>query len=34
MSVTAIRTIGRYLLVYGVALIILLPFIWVLLSAF
>lgn len=28
------RVIGRHLLVYGVALIILLPFIWVLLSAF
>jgi multiple sugar transport system permease protein len=34
MSVTLVRTAGRYLLVYGVALIILLPFIWVLLSAF
>jgi ABC-type glycerol-3-phosphate transport system permease component len=34
MSVTLLRTVGRYLLVYGVALIILLPFIWVLLSAF
>ena len=34
MSVTLLRTAGRYLLVYGVALIILLPFIWVLLSAF
>ena len=34
MSVTLLCTAGRYLLVYGVALIILLPFIWVLLSAF
>jgi multiple sugar transport system permease protein len=34
MSVTLLRTVGRYLLVYGVALIIVLPFIWVLLSAF
>ena len=34
MCVTLLRTAGRYLLVYGVALIILLPFIWVLLSAF
>lgn len=34
MTVTLARTVGRYLLVYGVALVILLPFIWVLLSAF
>jgi multiple sugar transport system permease protein len=34
MSVTLFRTVGRYVLVYGVALLILLPFIWVLLSAF
>jgi multiple sugar transport system permease protein len=34
MSVTLRRTAGRYLLVYGVALIILLPFIWVFVSAF
>jgi ABC-type glycerol-3-phosphate transport system permease component len=34
MSVTLLHTVGRYLLVYGVALIVLLPFIWVLLSAF
>jgi ABC-type glycerol-3-phosphate transport system permease component len=34
MSVTLLRTAGRYVLVYGVALLILLPFIWVLLSAF
>jgi multiple sugar transport system permease protein len=34
MSVTLLRTAARYLLVYGVALLILLPFIWVLLSAF
>jgi ABC-type glycerol-3-phosphate transport system permease component len=34
MSVTLLRTGGRYVLVYGVALLILLPFIWVLLSAF
>jgi multiple sugar transport system permease protein len=34
MSVTLFRTAGRYVLVYGVALLILLPFIWVLLSAF
>lgn len=34
MSVTLFRTVGRYALVYGVALLILLPFIWVLLSAF
>jgi multiple sugar transport system permease protein len=34
MSVTLFRTVGRYVLVYGVALLILLPFVWVLLSAF
>jgi ABC-type glycerol-3-phosphate transport system permease component len=34
MSVTFYRTVGRYLLVYGVAIVVLLPFIWVLLSAF
>ena len=34
MSVTLFRTVGRYALVYGVALLILLPFVWVLLSAF
>jgi ABC-type glycerol-3-phosphate transport system permease component len=34
MSVTLSRTVGRYVLVYGVALLILLPFVWVLLSAF
>lgn len=34
MSLTLYRTAGRYVLVYGVALVILLPFIWVLLSAF
>jgi ABC-type glycerol-3-phosphate transport system permease component len=34
MSVTLLRTAGRYVLVYGVAFLILLPFIWVLLSAF
>lgn len=34
MSVTLRRTAGRYLLVYGVALLILLPFIWVFVSAF
>ena len=34
MSVTLLRTAARYVLVYGVALLILLPFIWVLLSAF
>jgi multiple sugar transport system permease protein len=34
MSVTLFRTVGRYVLVYGVALLILLPFLWVLLSAF
>src|SRR5690606_37024551 len=34
MSVRTMRVIGRHVLVYGVALIILLPFIWVLLSAF
>jgi ABC-type glycerol-3-phosphate transport system permease component len=34
MSVTLLRTVGRYSLVYGVALLILLPFVWVLLSAF
>ena len=34
MSVTLFRTVGRYALVYGVALLILLPFLWVLLSAF
>jgi ABC-type glycerol-3-phosphate transport system permease component len=34
MSVTLLRTAGRYALVYGVALLILLPFIWVLFSAF
>jgi len=28
------RTAGRYILVYGVALIVLLPFLWVVLSAF
>lgn len=32
--VRLLRTAARYLLVYGVALIVLLPFIWVLLSAF
>jgi ABC-type glycerol-3-phosphate transport system permease component len=34
MSVRLFRTVGRYVLVYGVAFLILLPFIWVLLSAF
>ena len=34
MSVTLVRTVGRYALVYGVAFLILLPFLWVLLSAF
>jgi ABC-type glycerol-3-phosphate transport system permease component len=34
MSVTLWRSAGRYLLVYGVALLILLPFVWVLFSAF
>jgi ABC-type glycerol-3-phosphate transport system permease component len=34
MSVTLSRTVGRYVLVYGVAFLILLPFVWVLLSAF
>jgi ABC-type glycerol-3-phosphate transport system permease component len=34
VSVTLYRTVGRYVLVYGVALIILLPFIWVFFSAF
>lgn len=34
MSVTLWRTAGRYVLVYGVAFLILLPFIWVLFSAF
>jgi multiple sugar transport system permease protein len=34
MSVTLFRTVGRYALVYGVALLILLPFVWVLFSAF
>jgi ABC-type glycerol-3-phosphate transport system permease component len=34
VSVTLFRTAGRYALVYGVALLILLPFVWVLLSAF
>ena len=34
MSVRFLRTAGRYLLVYGVALLILLPFFWVFLSAF
>jgi multiple sugar transport system permease protein len=34
MSVTLWRLAGRYLLVYGVALLILLPFVWVLFSAF
>jgi ABC-type glycerol-3-phosphate transport system permease component len=34
MSVRLFRTVGRYALVYGVALLILLPFVWVLLSAF
>ena len=34
MSVTHYRAAGRHLLVYGVALVILLPFLWVLLSAF
>ena len=34
MSVTLFQRAGRYLLVYGVALLILLPFVWVLLSAF
>lgn len=34
MPLRLFRTVGRYALVYGVALIILLPFIWVALSAF
>jgi multiple sugar transport system permease protein len=34
MTVTLFQRAGRYLLVYGVALLILLPFVWVLLSAF
>lgn len=34
MSIRTIRVIGRHVLVYGVAFVILLPFIWVLLSAF
>jgi ABC-type glycerol-3-phosphate transport system permease component len=34
MSGALIRTVGRYLLVYGVAFLILLPFLWVCLSAF
>ena len=34
MRLATYRIVGRYLLVYGVALIILLPFIWVCLSAF
>jgi multiple sugar transport system permease protein len=34
MSGALIRTLGRYLLVYGVAFLILLPFLWVCLSAF
>jgi ABC-type glycerol-3-phosphate transport system permease component len=34
MTVTLVGRAGRYLLVYGVALVILLPFIWILLSAF
>jgi ABC-type glycerol-3-phosphate transport system permease component len=34
MPVRLLRIVGRYFLVYGVALIILLPFIWVAISAF
>jgi ABC-type glycerol-3-phosphate transport system permease component len=35
MSTTRmLRTIGRYFLVYGIAFVILLPFLWVVLSAF
>ena len=34
MQMRHLRTVGRYVLVYGVALVILLPFIWVCLSAF
>jgi ABC-type glycerol-3-phosphate transport system permease component len=34
MTVTLFQRAGRYLLVYGVALLILLPFVWVLFSAF
>lgn len=34
MSTRMLRTIARYALVYGVAFVILLPFLWVLLSAF
>jgi ABC-type glycerol-3-phosphate transport system permease component len=34
MPVRLLRIVGRYVLVYGVALIILLPFIWVAISAF
>jgi ABC-type glycerol-3-phosphate transport system permease component len=34
MSRAFLNTVGRYLLVYGVAFLILLPFLWVLLSAF
>jgi len=34
MSIRTMRVIGRHILVYGVAFVILLPFIWVLLSAF
>ncbi len=34
MSIGFWRTVGRYVLVYGVAVIILLPFVWVCLSAF
>ena len=34
MSSKSLRTIGKYLLVYGVAFVILLPFLWVVLSSF
>jgi ABC-type glycerol-3-phosphate transport system permease component len=34
MPMKHLRTVGRYMLVYGVALVILLPFLWVVLSAF
>jgi ABC-type glycerol-3-phosphate transport system permease component len=34
MPMRLLRIVGRYVLVYGVALIILLPFIWVAISAF
>jgi ABC-type glycerol-3-phosphate transport system permease component len=34
MTVTLVQRAGRYFLVYGVALLILLPFVWVLFSAF